>query len=301
MPAIRTPGEITSNLFLIDAVHEGLSGAHAVFLLKNPQGRSCLIDGGTKSSARVIRDNLMALSAWPPDKLIITHSHWDHTQGVPYLTEQAEKDGNPIEVFASEKGVSHLADQSYNIAFGEGNAPFINIEGVKTVREGDVIDLGGGLSLGILETPGHMVDHISILDEQSRFIFVGDAVGMEWSDNLVVPNPNSIFFSESDFLSSVKKVKTAGIKAVCLSHFGCLMGDEGMAFLDRTVAVYDQWMEIFSRNEGRIDELDFLTSTILEKAYGHLPEAFRKLIYEPMKDAVKLAAVSYRSLRMHLK
>ena len=179
MTAIRTPGEIADNIYLIDAVHEGMKGGHAVFLLKSGNGRSCLIDGGTKSSAPVIRDSLMELSVWPPEKLIITHSHWDHSQGVPYLAEQAKKDGKPIEVLASEKGVSYLADQSYNMVFGEENAPFLNVEGVNTVREGDVVDLGGGLSLKIIETPGHMVDHISILDERSRFIFVGDAMGMK--------------------------------------------------------------------------------------------------------------------------
>lgn len=295
MTAIRTPGEIADNVYLIDAVHEGIQGAHAVFLVKNSQGRSCLIDGGTKSSAPVIRDRLIELSAWPPEKLIITHSHWDHSQGVPYLTEQAHKEGNPIEVLASEKGISYLADQSYNIIFGEENAPFLNVEGVNTVRDGDVVDLGHGTSLKIIATPGHMVDHISILDERSRFVFTGDAMGMKWADNLVVSNPNSTYFSESDFLSSVEKVKSAGIKAVCLGHFGCLLDDEGMDFLDQTVAMYERWMEVFSQHEGRIGDLDFLTSTMLEKVYDHLPDQFRKLLFEPMKHAVELAAVSYKS------
>ncbi len=114
----------------------------------------------------------------------------------------------------------------------------------------------------------------------------------------MVSNPNSTYFSESDFLSSVEKVKTAGIKAVCLAHFGCLLDDEGMDFLDQTVAMYERWIEVLSQHEDRIDDFDFLTSTMLEKAYDHLPEKFRKLIFEPMKDAVKLAALSYKSRRM---
>ena len=121
---------------------------------------------------------------------------------------------------------------------------------------------------------------------------------MLWGGNLVVPNPNTIYFSESDFLSSVEKVKSAGFRALCLTHFGCLMEDDGMDFLDQSIAMYKRWIEVFSQHEDRIDELDFLTSTLLVNAYDHVPEKFIKLIYEPLKDAVKLAAVSYKSRRM---
>ena len=175
MPQIRDEGKINDHTYLIDAVHEGMSRAHAVYLLKSEDGGTCLIDAGTKDSAKVIHGKLKALDAWPVDRIILTHSHWDHTQGIEYLRGKARETGDSLRVFASEKAMPHLADQSYNICFGTDQAPYLDIDGVLGLKNGDKIDVGKDLSITIIETPGHMVDHISIWDEDTGNIMVGDA------------------------------------------------------------------------------------------------------------------------------
>ena len=74
MTAVRNPGPINHNTFLIDAVHEGISGGYAVYLLKSKTGGTCLIDAGTKKSAPLIFNKLVELDAWPIDRIILTHS-----------------------------------------------------------------------------------------------------------------------------------------------------------------------------------------------------------------------------------
>ena len=76
-----------------------------VYLLKSKNGGTCLIDGGTKDSAPLIYDKLKDFNAWPVDRIIITHSHWDHTQGVGFLREKAAETGHSIEIMASEKAL----------------------------------------------------------------------------------------------------------------------------------------------------------------------------------------------------
>ena len=46
MTAVRVPGPINDNTFLIDAIHAGISGGYAVYLLKSKTGGTCRDSGG---------------------------------------------------------------------------------------------------------------------------------------------------------------------------------------------------------------------------------------------------------------
>jgi phosphoribosyl 1,2-cyclic phosphodiesterase len=41
--------------------------------------------------------------AWPVDRIILTHSHWDHTQGIRSLREKTAESNSPFELLASAK------------------------------------------------------------------------------------------------------------------------------------------------------------------------------------------------------
>ena len=94
MVMIRKEGKIDGHTYLIDAVHQGVSRGHAVYLIKTSDGGTCLIDTGTKDSAKVIYEKLKTLDAWPVERIIFTHSHWDHTQGIGFLREKPRKPAN---------------------------------------------------------------------------------------------------------------------------------------------------------------------------------------------------------------
>lgn len=290
MAQIRDEGKINDHTYLIDAVHEGLSRAHAVYLLKSKDGGTCLIDSGTKDSAKVIYGKLKALDAWPPDRIIFTHSHWDHTQGIEFLRGKAEETGDALEVFASEKAIPHLADQSYNICFGTDQAPYLNIDGVLGLKNGDRIEVGKDLTVTIVDTPGHMVDHISIWDESTGNILVGDAIGMKWTDGFIVSNPNSQFWNETDYLHSIDTLKGLDVKTISLAHFGCLTGDEAKNFLDDSVKVYRKWMKVFEQNTNKIDDIPYLVELIWSDVYHHMPDNFKALVLPGLTEAVEMAA-----------
>ncbi len=294
MTAIREPGPINDNTYLIDAIHAGISGGYAVYLLKGKTGGTCLIDAGTRESAPLIYDRLKEFDAWPVDRIIITHSHWDYTQGVGFLREKASESEQSIEVMASEKALPFLADQSYNICFNEDQAPFSDITDVTPLKDGERLDVGPDVSLEILATPGHMDDHISILDLSNGNIFVGDAIGMKWLDNFTVCNANSSFWNEDKFLKTLARLKTTDYKSLSLAHFGCLKDDEARQFPDETLAMYRQWMEFFEENHERIDDISFLSELMYRRIYPQTPEEFKPLLLPGLEDAVGLAVWTYK-------
>lgn len=198
-------------------------------------------------------------------------------------------------MLASEKALPYLKDQSYNACFETDQDPFLSIEEVKPLKDGDQIDLGADISLKIFETPGHMIDHISILDQTNRNIFVGDAIGIKWADNFMLCNPNSPYWKEEDYLRTIDILKGVDYDTLCLSHFGCVTGDEARQILNESVSIYRQWMEIFSENSEKINDVPFLIDLMWERVYSHIPKLYQELLLPGLTDAVEMAARAYKA------
>lgn len=244
MVAVRQEGQINPNTTLIDIGMGGVQGITAVYLVRGE--RTCLIDGGTGLEAARLVARLRELNAFPPDMILVTHAHWDHTEGIPHLRHQASKLGKSIEVLASQDTVTALGDPSYNRIFGKELVP---ITDATVVRQGDVIDLGG-VRLKIFDTPGHCQGHISILDETNGNLFVGDAIGDKLADDIFLPPFMPTTWDARAFLKTIDTLKQLPYQTLCLTHIGCITGDEAHDILDEAVGVYHKWWTFFETHQG---------------------------------------------------
>ena len=306
MGYIDKPGKFNDNTWLIDPVYlngEGTraSHGHAVYLIQAEEGANCLINSGPRSGAQDIYKKLKRLGAWPLQKLILTHSHWDHTQGVIFFREKVEEESiDPIKVFASEKAIPYLKDQSYNICFsGEPYySEFLNIEGVKTLNDREKMDIGKNLSLEIFETPGHMPDHITVYDEKNKTAFAGDIPGMQWFADFYVCNSNSIYWQEKEYLESIKKLKSLELDYLCIAHFGVFTGDDIIRFLDESVSMYYKWMELFDQNNNKLDDPNFLIDVMWKTIYKDFNKPiYRKTLDDSIEGSVLNALNYYKGLK----
>ena len=273
MTANRTPGKVNKDTTLIDAEMMGIPGIMSIYFIE--AGKTCLIDSGTHIEARKTLRKLKELNVFPPDIIIITHSHWDHVQAIPFLSQRAKKLGKEIEIYASEAAIPNLRDQSFNDVFESG--PFNNIEeDIIPLKEGDIVDLDG-ITLKIFETPGHMNDDISILDEKNKNIFVGDILGMKVADNVFVPPSMPPKWNLEAYLKSIDKLKKIDYETMSLHHFGFIHDEEAKSILDESVANNELFWKAFEENSDHLDDVPYLIENVIEKlipksAFENYPE-----------------------------
>jgi len=262
---------INDKISIIDFELSGIKNIGAIYLIKGDK-KTCLIDSGTKASAKRIVQALKSESLFPPDMIILTHSHWDHTQGSPTFCREAEKMGGKITVMASEKAIPNLKDQSWNIAFDE-KLKYENVIGVEPLMEGQIVDLGG-IELETIDFSGHCADDIALYDKKNKIIFLGDSLGYKFRNILLFPPFMPPFWNKDGFYSAAEKIKQIDYEKILLAHYGCLDGKESQEFPNDAVAALETWWNVFveADKKGKLGDIPYLRETIVKEANIVMPE-----------------------------
>jgi hydroxyacylglutathione hydrolase len=115
-------------------------------------------DPGTGATAAIDAPEAAPVEAalqatgWKLSDILVTHHHADHTDGIPEL-----KARHKCRVVAPR---------------GEaGKIPMVD----ETVSEGDKVSVGG-LTAGVIETPGHTLGHITYWFHADKLAFAGDTL-----------------------------------------------------------------------------------------------------------------------------
>ncbi|MCO5970543.1 MBL fold metallo-hydrolase [Actinoallomurus soli] len=145
-----------------------------VYLVTGATG-SALIDAGAGRSVPEI------LRHGRPDRVLLTHGHADHSGGAAELARH----GVPIHAGAPVGDWMAAGDEA-GLSVDKGRAAgvyppgydFPPCPGVRAVRDGDEFDLGGGVTLRAIATPGHADGHTCYLlrTPHHRALFSGDCV-----------------------------------------------------------------------------------------------------------------------------
>jgi glyoxylase-like metal-dependent hydrolase (beta-lactamase superfamily II) len=209
-----------------------------------------LFDGGVTCAGRLYADAIRTvLGEREPEIVFISHVHWDHCGAVSYL-----KDAFPsMKVAMSPKAGKILKRRNAVLQMESLNAavrsiiaslpevdpvqlidkPFQPFEADMELKDGQIIELGQGLTVEVLSTPGHTRDHTSYYIPEKKFLIASEASGCLDATGAVIVE----FLADYDlYLSSLKRLAELPVEILCQGHRLVFVGrDEVRAFFDRSL------------------------------------------------------------------
>lgn len=144
-----------------------------------------IVETGTSRCASNVLDGLRRLGVNPREvrHIVLTHIHMDHAGGTGTLLPHMPD----AQVYIHSRTAKYLVDPTDLLASAErALADLFPLHGgVDPVPADRIVhadelnlDLGRGVVLRALATPGHSPDHVSYWEASSRSLFTGDAIGI---------------------------------------------------------------------------------------------------------------------------
>lgn len=187
-----------------------------------------LIETGTSLTADATLQGLeqLGISRDAVEHILLTHVHMDHAGGAGALARELPN----ASVYIHEMTAPHLSDptrllRSVERAVGPmwplyGTVVPITAERLRPAN-GLRLDLGGGIVIEAIPTPGHSPDHLAFWDAHSGTLWSGDAIGIVMSTHrvpfAVTPPPA---FDLPDQLATFERLAAMPISTLLPSHFG---------------------------------------------------------------------------------
>jgi glyoxylase-like metal-dependent hydrolase (beta-lactamase superfamily II) len=259
---------------------------------KYPQGNSLFVRG--REESLVIDPSLGLLprrgALLPADRVLNSHCHEDHVAGnhlfpdVPWHVHEADLPG--LQSFAGFMAIFGYDDPQ--VAAGwervvRERFHYVERPDARPFRDGDVFDLGGGVRVRVIHTPGHTRGHSALFVEPDAILYLGDIdlssfgpyYGDAWSDL-------------EDFERSLARVRAIEARHYATFHHVGVV--DRPTFLERI----DRYAAVIADRERRL--LAFLAGAprTLDEIAEH------RFVYRKGDPVPFAAPVERRSMSQHL-
>jgi glyoxylase-like metal-dependent hydrolase (beta-lactamase superfamily II) len=231
---VTFPFELTQNISLLGTEHFNL------YLIKGET--YAIMEGGVSGITFPFLNQLNQLNI-PPEAithLIILHAHFDHMMVFPILKERYPwmkivSSGLNRAIFSSERIVAKIfdSDRKMTLALMERNliseaptlTPYVPLSLDTPVEEGSTLDLGRGMKIRFVETPGHSPDCLSAFHEDEEILFCSDGAGFYTPPDFFRPN---YWYRLDEAEKSIDRMKAFDPDILCRGHYGAIVGREAV-------------------------------------------------------------------------
>lgn len=206
-PPTGQPVEVAPGVVRVTAPNAGpytFTGTNS-FIIGNE--RVAVLDPGPDDSAHRAA-LLAAIGGRPVDAILLTHTHRDHSAGVPALRKAIDA---PL-WFAGPHRLSRPA-RLFEVNTLARDCDWA-LTPDRTFFDGEIFDVGG-VGLTAIATPGHCANHMCYGLTGTEWLLTGDHI-MGWNSTLVAVPDGSM----ADYLSSLEKVMALPYTRYIPAHGG---------------------------------------------------------------------------------
>lgn len=207
--------------------HEGKT-ATRVFFVRGAD-RIALIDSGLYGGLPALEQAFdeLGIARGELDLLLLTHEHMDHVGNNGWLKAQTG-----CTIMGHPGRADRVADNMLNAraivhAFPEGehfdlNAEYLDWMGPtegpieKFITDGDVIDLGGGIELEVVEVLGHSMAEIGFFERSTRTLIIADPLLPPFNPVLYLYEDPNVMRATFDKIE--RFLTERDVKAVLFAH-----------------------------------------------------------------------------------
>jgi len=243
-----------------------------------------------------------------PDHLFFTHFHFDHLGSAPFLCRHFPEislggSRELIKMLKQERVRETIALLNQGLVkkyekekdFLPQDFDYNTLKIDCVLKDGDMIDLGGGFSIEVIATPGHTRDCLSFFLPHSKTMLTGEAAGIiPGDDHWVAPQ---FLSSYDDYICSIQRIREKKPKVIVMGHH-YVVREAAEKFFDASLSdckAFRKMIEQYLKEEHmdqekvirRIKEEEYLTlrkGKQPEEAFLLNTRAQVKLIAKNMKN-----------------
>jgi glyoxylase-like metal-dependent hydrolase (beta-lactamase superfamily II) len=213
-------------------------------------------------------------------KFLILHSHFDHCGIVPFFKRRLPlievlASVRTKEIYRKEKAIHFIRDLNRKMIeyYGmqreaaEFNLDFDAIPVDRVVKEGDRVDLGNGIIVEFIETPGHSSCSIAAYVAELKALFASDAAGISNEKGVIYPIGNDNF---AQFQKSLAKLNQYEVEILCAPRNGAFLGEDGREFISKTIRAAEQLRQEVKERFAEMGDRERVAGELCERIYAEM-------------------------------
>jgi len=214
-----------------------------------------LVEAGFHCAGRLYEEDIKSIiDGRSPKILFLTHVHWDHCGSTTYLKNifpglKVAASKRSAEIVKRPNAQELMQRLSQDVIPLVARADGINKDKLITglfepfvidiiLEDGQVIDIGDGLTVQVFATPGHTRDMFSYYIPEKRILFATESAGVLDRANQLIPE----FLVDYDlYMMSIQRLKKLDVDILCQGHHFVFVGDDVQRFFDRSLNEAEQF------------------------------------------------------------